>query len=94
MCVSNPRGEARRICQWPPFCTEGLHARDADERNAVPERQTMRTRLIFGALLLAASMACAATPRVYLVTWVAAAEGTPERRALMGKFDRQLRDES
>ncbi len=53
----------------------------------------MRTPLTFAALLLATSMACAATPRTYLVTWVAAAEATPERRALMEKLDRQLRDE-
>ena len=53
----------------------------------------MRSRLILGALLLTASLACATTPRVYLVTWVAAAEASPERRALMAKFDVQLRDE-
>ena len=56
----------------------------------------MRAHVGFGVLLLAGSVAFASSPqqgRVYLVTWAAVVDASPERRALMKECDRQLRDE-
>lgn len=54
----------------------------------------MRARIALGALLLVGTVASAAVPqRLYVVSWGNPGQCTPERRALMEQFDRQLRDE-
>lgn len=53
----------------------------------------MSTRLLLIAFLLAAAQVHGATqPRVFAVSW-SQADASPERRALIGEIDRQLRDE-
>ncbi len=55
----------------------------------------MSSRLALFAMLLVGSFGSAASAprRVYVVSWAAAGQASPERSALIAQADRQLRDE-